>query len=241
MATFLAYTSPAAGHLFPLMPGLLALRERGHDVHVRTDADLVDAVRAAGLQAEAVDPAILDVPIRDYEARRDTARLRRGLHDLIGRGPLEIADLRRAIEETRPDALIIDTNAYGAAVAAATSGLPWAISLPSLVPFPGRGIPPYGLGLKPRRDLIGRARDAVLWPVVVRQFGRSMLPRLNALRASAGLPPLDHPLGHLRSADLVLAMTSEPLEYPRDEVPPRVRFVGAQNWDPPASPTEAPA
>lgn len=31
MSTFLAYTSPAAGHLFPLVPGLLELQRRGHD------------------------------------------------------------------------------------------------------------------------------------------------------------------------------------------------------------------
>jgi MGT family glycosyltransferase len=241
MATFLAYTSPAAGHLFPLMPGLLALRERGHDVHVRTAPELVDVARAAGLQAEAVDPAILDVRVRDYEARRDVDRLRRGLHDMIERGPLEIADLRRAIQQTRADVLLIDTNAYGAGVAALASGLPWAVAVPSLLPYPGRGVPPYGLGMKPRHDALGRLRDAILWPVLVRKYGQAMLPGLNALRAREGLAALEHPLDHLRSADRVLALTSEPLEYPRDEVPPRVRFVGAQNWDPPTPPEEAPA
>ena len=32
MARILAFTSPATGHVFPLVPGLLALRERGHEV-----------------------------------------------------------------------------------------------------------------------------------------------------------------------------------------------------------------
>jgi hypothetical protein len=97
MATILAYSSPAAGHLFPLMPGLLELAHRGHEIHVRTHADLVDEVRGAGLHAEPVDPAILDVPVADYEAKRDIDRLRRGLHDMINRGPLERVDVRKAM------------------------------------------------------------------------------------------------------------------------------------------------
>ena len=39
MARFLAYTSPATGHLFPLVPGLLELIERGHEVRLYGPAD----------------------------------------------------------------------------------------------------------------------------------------------------------------------------------------------------------
>jgi MGT family glycosyltransferase len=202
---------------------------------VRTEDVLVEAVRAAGLQAEPVDPAILDVPVADYEAKRDIDRLRRGIHDMIARGPLERADLLRAIEQTRPDALIVDINAYGAAVTAQASGLPWALSLPSLLAVPGKGIPPYGLGMKPMRGPLGRARDVLLTRVLIRQYAKAMLPGLNRLRAAEGLPPLASPVDHLLSADRVLVLTGDPLEYPRgDDLPEHVRFVGAQSWDPPA-------
>jgi MGT family glycosyltransferase len=235
MATILAYTVPAAGHLFPLMPGLLELKRRGHEIHVRTQAELVDAVRDAGLHAEAVDPAILDVPVEDYRAKRDIDRLRRGIHEMIARGPAERADTVRAIAEVRPDALIIDVNAYGAAVAAQGSGLPWAISLPSLLALPGKGIPPYGLGMKPMRGPLGRVRDTLVTHILIRQYARAMLPGLNRLRAAEGLPELTTPVGHMLSADRLLVLTGDPLEYPRgDDLPPHVRFVGAQSWDPPA-------
>jgi MGT family glycosyltransferase len=235
MATFLAYTAPAAGHLFPMVPGLLALQERGHDVHVMTAPDLVAGARAAGLDATGVDPRILDVPIRDYEARRDVDRLRKGLQDMMARGPLERADLERAIAELEPDALLIDVNPHGAAVGAAASGLPWGSSLPSLLPLPGRGIPPYGLGMRPMRGPAGRARDVVLSKVVEKLYARAMLPGVNALRAGSGLPALRSPIQHVLAADRVLVLTGDPLEYPRVDVPPNVRFVGAQLWDPPAA------
>src|SRR3954452_24510907 len=163
MSTFLAYSSPAAGHLFPLVPGLLALQDRGHEVHVYTASELVDGARAAGLRhVAALDARISDVEVRDYEARSGTQRLVVGFENLLGRGPAEAEDLRRAIAETQPDAVLVDVNAYGAAVAVQRSGLPWATTLPSLLPLPGAGIPPCGLGLAPATGPLGRRRDRVL-------------------------------------------------------------------------------
>ena len=54
----------------------------------------------------------------------------------------------------------------------------------------------------------------------------------------AGLHPLGNPIQHVLGPTRVLVLTSEPLEYPRSDLPAHVRFVGAQLWDPPA---EAPA
>ena len=36
MARYLVYTSPARGHLYPMVPILEELRRRGHEVVVRT-------------------------------------------------------------------------------------------------------------------------------------------------------------------------------------------------------------
>jgi MGT family glycosyltransferase len=239
MARILAFTSPAAGHLFPLVPGLLALQRRGHDVHLRVGERLLSVARDAGLDASASDPAIDAVEVKDYTAGKDVDKLRKGLHDMLARGPLEKADLERAIAERDPDLIITDTNAYGAAVAAQASGRAWAVAQPSLVPLPGKGIPPYGLGMAPMGGPLGAVRDKVLWKVIERQYAKAMLPRLNALRASAGLPALRTPIQHVVAPDRVLVLTGDPLEYPRTDLPAHVRMVGAQLWDPPAG--EAPA
>jgi MGT family glycosyltransferase len=236
MARILAYTSPAAGHLFPLVPGLLALQERGHDVHLRIGERLLGVARDAGLQAQPCDPAIAEIEIDDHTAGlKDTEKLRRGLGSLLVRGPLERADLDRAIAEVDPDVIVVDTNSYGATVAAQASGRPWAIALPSLLPVPGKGIPPYGLALRPLSGPLGRVRDRVLWKLIEREYGKAMLPRLNALRTEAGLPALASPIDHVLGPDRLIVMTGEPLEYPRTDLPPNVRFVGAQLWDPPAA------
>jgi len=238
MARILVYTSPAAGHLFPLVPGLLALQERGHDVHLRTGERGLRVARDAGLNAQPTDPAIDAIEVDDYSTGKDVDKLRRGLGSMLVRGPLERVDLDRAIAEVDPDAIVVDTNSYGATVSAQASGRPWAIALPSLLPLPGKGIPPYGLGMAPARGPLGALRDRVLWRVIERQYGKAMLPRLNALRADAGLPALASPIDHVLGPDRLIVMTGEPLEYPRTDLAPNVRFVGAQLWDPPA---EAPA
>jgi len=236
MARILAYSSPATGHVYRVVPGLLALRERGHDV--RVIGPHVDELREAGIAAEPLDPRIAAVPIRDYEAKEGRDRLHKGLHDLLARGPFERADLERAIVAYEPDVLLVDTNAYGAAVAAEASGLPWATVFPSLLPIPGKGIPPYGLGLKPKHGPLGRLRDRALFQLVLREYAGAMMPRLNELREAAGLAPVADPIAHMFAPDRLLVLTGEPLEYPRVDTPAHVRFVGAQLWDPPVETPE---
>src|SRR5262245_19391984 len=110
MARFLAYTSPATGHLFPLVPGLLALKALGHEVLLIGPREHLDDVIAAGVAGgRPLDPRVSAIEIHDYEASKSD-RLHRGLTELMARGEFERADLHRAIREFEPDALLIDVN-----------------------------------------------------------------------------------------------------------------------------------
>lgn len=111
------------------------------------------------------------------------------------------------------------------ATAADTTGLPWAITVPSILAMRGKGIPPYGIGLAPKAGPLGAVLDAVLWKLVERAFAKTMLPGLNTLRAAAGLPVLDSPLGYYRLPDRLIVLTGAPLEYPRTDLPAHVRMV----------------
>jgi MGT family glycosyltransferase len=59
-----------------------------------------------------------------------------------------------------------------------------------------------------------------------------LLPPINELRRELGLPPVTHVPDLYMRAPLVLAYTTEPLEYPRTALPPTVRMVGPSGWDP---------
>jgi MGT family glycosyltransferase len=234
MTRFLVYVSPAVGHTLPLVPGLLELRRRGHDVHVRTMPSLVPVLRDAGIDAAPVGEDVLAAPITDYLAESDTERLQSGQVDLIARGRYDGPDLDTAVEAFGPDVILVDVNAYGAKIHAERTGLPHATLLPSVVPVPGKGLPAYGLGMKPMRGPLGRVRDAVLWRVVERMFTKAMLPGLNAMRRDVGLPELTSALDNFLPPNTIIALTSEPLEYHRTDLPPNVHLVGTQPWDPPA-------
>jgi len=129
---------------------------------VRTGFSLIDQLRAAapGLTVAAVDARITGSIANHTPGGQGHVD---GTGDLLARGPWEAQDLTTAIAEVRPDALLVDSNTYGAGVAAEASGLPWAQYMASVLPLPGRGIPPYGLGLAPKGGPLGRVRDAVGW------------------------------------------------------------------------------
>jgi MGT family glycosyltransferase len=234
MTRFLAYVSPAVGHTLPLVPGLLELQRRSHAVHVRTLPALVSVLQDAGLDASPVAPDVIAVPITDYRATSDADRLRAGQVDLIGRGRHDGPDFLSAVESFRPDVVLVDVNAYGAQLQAERLDLPRAVLMPTVVPVPGKGVPAYGLGMKPARGPLGAVRDRVLWKVVERMFGKAMLPGLNELRRELGLRELTTPLDNWRPPNTILALTAEPLEYARRDLPDNIHLVGSQPWEPPA-------
>jgi MGT family glycosyltransferase len=236
MARILAYTSPARGHLFPVAPILLELHRRGHEVGLRTLASQVETMRTLGLDAAAIDPAIEAIEHDDYLARTPLGANRRAMRTFCARAVHEVPDLRQAIEHDRPDALMVDIATWGGMAAAEAWGGPWAAWAPFPLPLPSRDAPPFGPGLPPARGRLGRFRDAALRPVVFGSLERIVTPRVNEVRAPAGLPALSGAAAMFAAPPLVLYLTAEPFEYPRSDWPANVRMVGPCGWDPPAEP-----
>ena len=234
MARFLVYTSPARGHLFPLVPTLLELHRRGHTVVVRTLAAELPRLHALGLQAQALDPAIEAREIDDWKASSPPAAMLAACRTFLDRGHHELGDLTRAIAQEKPDVLFVDVNSWGAAAAAEASGLPWAVFAPYLLPVRAPGAPPWGLGLAPARGAAGRLRDALLWPVVEALYDRA-LPGLNQLRAAAGVKPFQHVSQFATHPPCLISYTAPPFEYARPW-PANIHMVGPGIWEPPAAP-----
>lgn len=164
----LIYTTPARGHLYPVMGGALELGRRGHAVTIVTLASEVELVRRAGLEAVPIDPAIERRELDDHIARGPVGAVKRAIATFLDRAELEVEDLRRHLEATRPDVLLVDTNAWGAQALADASGLPWATWHPYPLVFPSRDVPPFGPGFAPARGLLGRLRDRLVRPLTMR-------------------------------------------------------------------------
>jgi MGT family glycosyltransferase len=233
MATILAYTSPAIGHLYPMTPLLLELAARGHDVHVRTLATQVDHLRGLGLHAAPVDARIGDIEHPDWEADNPKEALLVAVRTFCERAALDGPDLQAAVEAIAPDVVIVDINAWGALTAAEASGLPWATFSPYTPPLSSKDAPPFGPGLRPVRGPLGRLRDALVRPLVLGVAEKAMRPRINEVRAGFGLGPVVSVDDFLRRCGLMLVATAEPFEYPRSDWGDDVLLVGASPWEPP--------
>jgi MGT family glycosyltransferase len=232
MTRFLVYVDAVPGRLYPLVATLLELARRGHEVTVKAGIDAVEPLRAAGLHAEPLAPPIARFEPDDWKARTRFGALMSGLRQFGERARDQAADLEAAIDAGRPDVLFIDEGAWGAAAVAERSGLPWAYSLVSAPPLSSRDAPPFGLGLRPRHDRIGRARDRAVRALALGALERMIAGRINGLRAELGIPPFTTIDACYLAADAVLAYTAEPFEYPRTDWSPKVQLVGPGLWEP---------
>ncbi|GAY18474.1 glycosyltransferase [Mycobacterium sp. shizuoka-1] len=231
MAVILAYSSPGLGHVYPLASLLVEVARRGHEVHLRTMADEVTAMRAAGLHAEPVDARIEAIDGQDWLARNALGVLRRSTDVICRRAVIEVDDYRAAVEQVRPDAVIVDANCWGAISAAETTDVAWSVFSPFTPYLRSRHAPPFGPGLRPLPGALGAVRDAVMRPVVGLLFDRPVLPRINAIRSRLAVPPVDSVDGLMRRAPLLLAVGGEPFEYPHPDWPDTVHFLGACVFD----------
>ena len=230
----LAYTSPARGHLYPLVPILDELAHRGHVIALRTLASQVPLARRQGFDAAPIAPSIEALEHDDYRARSPQGKIKRAVATFAARAEQEVPDLRAAIDAEQPDALLVDCMSWGASAVADAWGGPWAQWFPYPLPLPSPEVPPFGPGLKPAAGPLGRLRDRVLGPLILGSTARAFLPALNTVRTAVGVRPLDDLAQVFTPSPLLLYLTAEPFEYPRSDWPPSVRMVGPCCWDPPA-------
>jgi UDP:flavonoid glycosyltransferase YjiC (YdhE family) len=234
MARILAYTTPARGHLFPLVPILDELRNRGHQIVLRTLASQVALMRERGFEAAAVSEEVEAIKHDDWRAANPRAALGRSVAVFCARAEYDAPDLQQAIAAEHPDAVIVDINGWGALAAAEAWGGPWATFCPYPLPLRSPDAPPFGPGFPPARGLLGHLRDRLLRPLVLGTIEKTMTPSLNKVRIGLGLPRLSALDDLFRRPPLLLYMTAEPFEYPRRDWPASVVMVGPCAWDPPA-------
>ena len=237
MSTVLIYTSPARGHLYPMMDVALALQGQGHHVVVQTLAAEREHVEAAGVAHRAIAPAIEAITMDDYTSSGTRAQILAALETWMARAPHEVRDLQAAIDEVHPDLLVIDANSWGASALAQAQGRPWAAFLPYALAVPAPDVPAFGPGFAPPRNGVDRTRDRLVTAATGRMV-RPVISRLNALRAGLGVPALGG-LGDVQvQADALLYRTAEPFEYARRSWPANVHPIGPGLWSPPG---QAPA
>src|ERR1700754_417453 len=220
------------GHLFPTSVLLSELCDRGHDIELRTLATGVEIGRDMGFATEAVDPRIEAMPLDDWKATNPKAALQRALDVFVRRAEYEVDDLRTAIDNVSPDVVIVDANCWGAAAVAEASGLPWVSFYAFLSYLRSRGVPPWGPGLRPWPGFVGRARDALVRPMVSGVLDKAISGPLNRIRAQVGVSPARSADEFARRPPLKLVATAQPFDYPHPDWDDSIQLIGACAFDP---------
>ncbi len=232
MATILAYTSPALGHLLPICALLSELSHRGHAVHVRTLSSGVEIAHGLNFTADAIDPRIEGIQQDDWRATNPFAALKLSVGVFGRRAAHEVADLTDAVARVHPDALLVDVNCWGALSAAEAGGIPWVCFSPYTPPLRSPGVPPFGLGLHPLPGVLGRLRDAAVRTAVIGRLERVMLPPINSIRAKVDVQAVASVDEFLRRAPLILVASGKPFQYPQTDWGDAVQMIGPCVLDP---------
>jgi len=234
MASILFYTSPAKGHLFPILGAALELHRRGHQIHIRTLASEMELLHSLGLHAEPISPEIEARELDDWKADSQIGAVSLAMKTFADRAVLEVPDLQAAIQQTGADVLVIDTNTWGAQAAAEASGLPWAVFQPYFTFLPAPEVPPFGPGLPYTNGIVGRLRNTLVGKMIFSKMNGLSLPSINAIRKELHLDAFDSFVDMIARPRRFLYYTVKELDYPRKSWPDHFRFVGPGLWAPQA-------
>ena len=126
----------------------------------------------------------------------------------------------------------MDVNCWGALSTAEAGPIPWACFSPYTPPLRSRGVPPFGLGLKPLSGVLGRVRDAAVRIAVVGGLEKVMLPPINTIRAKVNVGPVASMDEFLRRSPLLLVASGKPFQYPQTDWGDAVQMIGPCVLDP---------
>ena len=235
MARMLIATTPADGHVNPMLSVVRQLTGRGHDVHWYTGQAYWDGVVGAGAVPESMRSGYDFGGLSKEEAFPGHAGLtglasfRAGMEDIFYQtAPGQMTDLLAIIERFRPDVIVSDDMCYGACFARERIGIPLAWVGNSVYVLGSRDTAPLGYGLGPSSSRVGRFRNRLLTLAGDHLTLRTVRERADEVRAEVGLSRLDTSVMEniARRPDLYLVGTVASFEFPRTDLFERTHFVG---------------
>jgi len=215
------------------------LLARGHAVRVMSDPCNRDEVEAAGATfspwrraPHRADKSVESDPLRDWEVKSPPAmigRLRE--HLFIGPSLAYAQDLLDELSRFRADVVVTSEMLLGAMAGAEAAGTPCVALSANVYLFPLPGVPPFGPGLQPATNVLGRLRDRLIRAIVVREFGKGTAA-FNETRRALGLDPLAHPFHQLPRLASHLVLTSAAFDFKSTNPPKQLVYAGPELDDP---------
>ncbi|MGE5829491.1 MAG: glycosyltransferase [Micromonosporaceae bacterium] len=210
------------------------LVSRGHEVVAYTGAKYHTRFKAIGAtwlpwtRAQDFDDAEMAATFPEMAGgKRSRGAMSTTKLVLFGTAAGQAADIRVAASQTPFDLMVADQLAFGAALASESLDRPWVTVSPTLLALTSRDLPPFGFRLRPATGPLGRLRDAMMRRLVQAAYRKIINPHVDRIRATVELPPTTITgMDSLFSPYLVLTQGVFGFDYPRNDLPAHVHYVG---------------
>ncbi len=227
------------GNTPPMLAVVRRLIARGHAVTVLSDPCNRPEIEAAGAAFRSwtraphrADKSKDTDPIRDWEASSPPAIIAKMReHLFIGPALGYARDVVDQLAQRSADVVVPSEMLFGAMAGAEAAGVPSVVLSANVYLFPQPGVPPFGPGLMPARNILGRLRDRIIRTIVIREFGKGTAA-YNQARRALGLPPVRHPFDQLSRNAAYLALTSAGFDFRSPDPPPQLVYAGPELDDP---------
>ncbi|MDH5669295.1 MAG: glycosyltransferase [Nitrospira sp.] len=218
-----------SGHLNPMIALADALRTRGHRVTFFLLGDPPASVKTAGFQIVLLGGSIF--PPDQYRAglqRLGSLQGRAALKQTFAMG----ARAAEAILKVGPTAaraagitaLLVDQASFPGGTVADELGIPFATVCNALLLHSEPTVPPFFTHWQPQDSWLSRTRTRVAWAGLNRLYA-PILTRIQERRRQLGLP-IPTQIAATWSDRIQISQQPEAFEFPRQELPNQLRFVG---------------
>jgi MGT family glycosyltransferase len=241
-------STPATGHLNPLLAVARGLIEERHDVTFLTGSVLRSRVEAIGAGFRALpagadfDLRVMDEVVPELKTIAPGPQwLRVAMERLfVDAIPAQHAGLQLALRDVRPDVIVGDDMFFGVLpmlLGQRANRPPVVLCGTSILHWTRDDGAPLFLGLPPATTQADRDKYAVIAQEFDGIVNEPVTERLNGVLAKFGVGPLSMPMFEsvVALADAYLQLSVPSFEFPR-KLPPTVHFVGT----PPIIPNQAP-
>ena len=235
MSKILVVTVPVEGHFNPFVPIISRLVQNGHDVKCFAGRRFQKRVKNTG-STFLSPPLKWDTSIQETydvfpELRNKSGLVQLKLYiKLVMFDPVPdlINELKDYIDKFQPDLIISDSFLIVGSWVTEFYNIPSVRISVLPLSIPGKNIPPFGLGLLPGKSIFSKSKNNILRWLFNKLLFNDVQKYGEEIRNRIGLPALGKSFvkKEFENANLFLHTSIPNFEYPREEFPSILRFIG---------------
>ncbi|MCB2219351.1 MAG: hypothetical protein KQI35_03075 [Bacteroidetes bacterium] len=236
MSKFIIITNPSPAHMFPMYPIASELVKSGHTVKWISGWAFKEKVEKTGAQYIPMHPKYDRGNTDLYEFFPELKKLKGvsmlrfySKNWLLSPSRYYIKQIEDILLDFKADAIIGDTFRMYAVFATERGGPPFVMINVLPLMYPGKDVPPQGMGLLPGSSFLSKIKESILRFILHKIIYRPSQKYCNKIRSEIGLQKYRHFFileGCDRSALLIQPTVPSFEYYPRPKLPKNVRFIG---------------